>query len=267
MISSKIIELINRDLDGTLSEKESMQLESHIESDQEAGAMRAKLRLVHQKLQEMNEIEPPENLSESIMQSLPSGRYLEKRQSSPVASKILELFQVPRFRMAGMFSLGAAAALLLLVISNNLPDSPQTPAEKAIGSILAPEKIGKVVPIELKQLAIDNYKVEISTSRSGKIVFVSINLESESNEPVQLVVSSDETANFRFQALDYSAPNLIQANFGNDFFSAAIAGPGNWVLAFEDSAKTNKTVKIELKTESNSITEFVAVQEISAGKE
>ena len=259
MINNKVVELINRDLDGTLSQKERLQLEKHLESDHESREMLAKLRLLHKKLHNISESEPPAELKENVMKSLPAARYSKRSQAIPVASKFIELFHVPKFQMAGMFSLGAAAALLFLVITQNLSISPQATAEKAIGTILAPEKIGKVEQVDSKQFTIDDYKVDISTSRSENIVFVSINLQSESDQTVQLVVSSD-AADFRFQALDYNAPNLIHASFGNDFFSAATAGPGNWVLAFDDPAKATETLKIELKTEKNSIMELIAIQ-------
>ncbi len=267
MISEKLMELINRDLDGALSSKEKMQLEKHLESSQETNEMLTKLRAVHKKLHEMSESEPPDDLRESIMKSLPQVCFAGKKQSSPVASKITELFGVPKFQMAGMFSLGAAAALLFLVISNNLSDSSPSTAEKAIGTILAPEKIGKVEQVDSRHITIDDYKVDINTSHSGNSVFINVNLFSESNQPVQLTVSSGESSNFRFQALDYSAPNLIYANFGNDFFSAAIAGSGKWVLTYDDATEATETVKIELKTGSNWATECVAVRKNSSGKD
>ncbi len=264
MINDKVIELINRDLDGTLSQKEKAQLERHLESDTEAREMLAKLQLLHAKLYNISEVEPPAELKEGVMTSLPVVRFSAGRHASPAASKIIELFHVPKFQMAGMFSLGAAAALLFLIFTQNLSDSSQASSEKAIGTILAPEKTGNVVQIDSKQITIEDYRVEINTSRSEDIVFVNISLKSESNQTVQLVVTSEASANFKFHALDYSAPNLIYASFGNDFFSAAIAGPGNWVLAFDDPAKSTETLKIELKTDSNSVTEHVAIQELKS---
>ncbi len=259
MISNKVVELINRDLDGTLSAKDKVQLDNQLASDNEASEMLAKLRLIHKKLHEVSESEPPTDLKENVMNSLPLVSFSKRSQETSLASKIIELFQVPKFQMAGMFSLGAAVALLFLVITQNLSVSPQGTAERAMGTILSPEKIGKVEQVDSKHFTIDAYKVDINTSRSESIVFVRIDLESNSNQPVQLVVSSD-AAEFEFHALDYHAPDLIQASFGNDFFSAAIAGSGNWVLAFDDPAKTTETIKIEIKTELNSITELVAIQ-------
>jgi len=267
MISDKVVELINRDLDGALSAKEKAQLEKHLESDHEAREFLAKLRLLHEKLFEVSEAEPPADLKETVMKSLPVVRYTQRSQELPMASKIIELFHVPRFQMAGMFSLGAAAALLFLVISQNLSNSPQVPAEQAIGTILAPGKTGDAVQIDSKQFAIDDYKVDISTSRSEDNVILSINLQSESNQPVQLVVTSDASGEFRFHALDYNAPNLIHANFGNDFFSAAIAGPGNWVLEFDDRDGITESLKIELKTESSLIREVFPIHRRTASKD
>ena len=259
MISKKVIEQINCDLDGTLSANDKVQLDSHLASDTEARGMLAKLRLIHKKLHEVIETEPPADLKENVMQSLPAVHFSSRRQESSVVSKLVELFQVPKFQMAGMFSLGAAAALLFLVITQNLSVTPQGTAERAMGTILSPEKIGKVEQIDSKHFTIDDYKVDINTSRSGNIVFVRIDLQTESSQPVQLVVSSG-AADFKFHALDYHAPNLIQASFGNDFFSAAIAGPGNWVLAFDDPENATESLRVEVKTELSSITELVAIQ-------
>jgi len=260
MINDKVVNLINQELDGTLSKNDKVQFEKYLESDQEARNFLARLRLLHKKLNDVQEIEAPADFKESVMKALPVVRYSTTRHEVSLKSKIIDLMQLPRFQMAGMFSLGAAAALLFLVVSQNLSDMQNAPAERAMGTIISPDKISAANSIDSREITIDDYKVNITTTRANQTVFATINLATASNQVVQLAVSTDGAEKFRFNGLEYSAPNLIYANFGNDFFSAAIAGPGSWVLAFDDPDGTTETLKIELKTESSSIRETVAIQ-------
>jgi len=260
MINDKTFDLINRELDGTLSKGEKEQLEKHLKSDKEAAELLAKMRLLHKKISSIEAVEPPADLKQSVMGKLAVVRHSSAYQHSPLKSKIIELFALPRFQMAGMFSLGMAATLLLFVVSHNMSSPSGASPEKSIGALIAPEKGAEATSIDSKQINIDDYKVEISTSRAGSTVFAKINFKGKSNQVIQLMVSSAGTESFRFNALEYRAPNLIYSNFGNDFFSAATAGPGSWVLAFEDPNGTAQSLKIELKTEGSFSSEVIAVQ-------
>ncbi|MGH8016494.1 MAG: hypothetical protein ACREBV_09900, partial [Candidatus Zixiibacteriota bacterium] len=149
------------------------------------------------------------------------------------------------------------------VIAQDLSKDRETPPEKLIGTIIQPEENGEVISIASNEVTIDNHKVTISTSRSHKTVFASINLNSESSEVIQFTASCESSENFRFNGLEYNAPNLIFANFGNDFISAAVAGSGTWILAFEDADGTANVLEIELKTETSAAKETIAVQRVS----
>jgi len=264
MVNAKVAAFINQELDGTLSKNDQVQLEKCLESDRETRELLANLRQLHKKLIEVQEVEPPEDVKENVMRALPLVRRPAETRESSFKAKIIELASLPRFQMAGMFSLGAAAALFFMVISQSLSNLQNAPAEKAIGTIISPDMITAANSIDSKKITIDDYEINVSTTRTDQTVFASIKLETASNQIVQLMVSSEAAENFRFNALEYSAPNLIYANFGNDFFSAAVAGPGNWVLAFDDPAGTTETIKIELKSEASSIRETVAIQKNAA---
>lgn len=264
MISDKVMILINQRLDGNLSKRDQVELEKHLEGNQEARELFNKLQLLHQRLKEVPEIEPPAGFKESVMKALPAVQYSGARSESSLVSKVVDLFQVPRFQMAGMFSLGAAAALLFLVVTQNLSKFGDAPAERAIGTIISPEMISEANKIDSREITFDNYQVQITTTRSDNTIFASINMATSSSQVVQVLASSEGAENFRFNGLEFVAPNLIYANFGNDFFSAAIAGPGNWVLAFDDPEGTTKYLTIELKSEASAIKEVIGVHKDAA---
>lgn len=260
MISDKVMNQINQELDGTLSKDELAELHKHLQNDKEAQELFNKLQLLHKRLKEVPEIEPPAGIKESVMKALPAVHFTSARNDNSLKSKIVDLLQLPSFQLAGMFSLGAAAALLFLVVTQNLSKWDDTPAERAIGTIISPEMFSEANKIDSRDITFDDYKVQITTTRAGNTIFANINMTTSSNQVVQVLASSEGAENFRFNGLEFVAPNLIYANFGNDFFSAAIAGPGNWVLAFDDPDGTTKTLTIELKSEATSKKEVVGVQ-------
>jgi len=263
MISDKVLELINRDLDGTLTEKEKAELENRLNSEPESKEMLTKLRLIHKSLGEVSQVEPPEELKNSVMRALPAAEHSRKVQQDSIKSnksKIVDLFTIPRFQMAGMFSLGAAAALLFLVITQNFSLNQSSSSDNLMGTIISHDLTNGAEAIDSKEITISDYNVTVTTSRLDNTVFATFKLSAESNQVIQLTAKSESAENFRFSGLEFDAPNLIYANFGNEFFSAAIAGPGSWLLAFDDPDKTANVLEIDLKTDSESIREVIAIQ-------
>jgi hypothetical protein len=149
---------------------------------------------------------------------------------------------------------------LFLVITQNLGDSRLAPAEKAMGTIIPPEFAEGAFKVETKELTIDQHKVSVSTSRFNNTVIASISVVAESDGVLQVEANAKDVENFRFSAVEYTAPNIIYANFNNEFFSAALAGPGTLVLAFEDPSGTAENLEIVLKTDASIVKEVVAIQ-------
>jgi hypothetical protein len=67
MIKLKIIELINRQLDGELNEKEAAQLKEYLKHDQEAGQFSKEQQQVNTYLNTVPEINQPMDMKDSIM--------------------------------------------------------------------------------------------------------------------------------------------------------------------------------------------------------
>jgi hypothetical protein len=260
MISDKVIELINRDLDGILTEKEKQELNRELESNLEAREMSGKLRLLHRKLSEMVKVEPPADLKDNVMHGIYGSRRPAVKRENPSKSNILDLFTLPRFKLAGMFALGAAAAVLFLIVTQKLGGNGHVPAEQLIGTIISPEIAKQAEVIEAKVLTINNHEVSIRTSRLENTIIAEFEISNEGEGIIQIQASSQNAENFKFSAVKYDAPKIIYANFNIDSFSAALEGAGSWILIFEDPDGTCKTLEMELKSEDSVIKEVIDVQ-------
>jgi hypothetical protein len=263
MINEKLQELMHQELDGSLSPKRKEELNELLESNEEARLLMNKLRLVHSKLVKVEVIEPPASLKESVMRSLPVVRHSIKHAEISLIAKIVSLVEMPRFQMAGMFSLGMAAALLLFVVAENYSGNKEIPSENAAGALIGNIGNAAVEVIDSKVIEVESSVASVKTSRHDMTVIAEINVESPDSRTVQLFITPVQPGELRFSAMEQVVPNLIYANFSNDYFSAAIAGSGKLVLAFEDSGKAVGPIQVEVKTENSSTVESVAIQKVN----
>lgn len=263
MIDTKLQNLMQEELDGTLSSKRKEELNKLLNSNDEARLLMKKLRLLHSKLRKVEEVEPPADLKESVMSSLSVGRQSVKEQKTSLIDKIVSLVEMPRFQMAGMFSMGMAAALLLFVIAENYSGNQNTTAEKAVGTFVILDKNENADVIETKDLYTEGCTATVRTYRQENTIIAEILVDSPPSRTMQLFVTSQTPGELRFSGIEQSIPNLTYANFGMDYFSANVSGTGKMILAFEDTGNAQGPIQIELKTENSSVVETVAIQKVN----
>jgi hypothetical protein len=116
MIQQKLIELINKEIDGLNSKEESRKLNLHLAKHPEARKLHEDLVKTAHALKEVEEVEPPRHLRQHILNSL------EKRQEATARSwgflgKVLEALRgrsLPRYAL--VFASGLVVGILLLAI-------------------------------------------------------------------------------------------------------------------------------------------------------
>jgi hypothetical protein len=192
MINRKFLELINKDIDQEISEKEKNLLEEYLKSHPEAEALHRELQLTEAALDNLPETEPSENLKKRILNSIDFNRYARKK--SPAGENLVFSLFTGR-PLAFSFALGIIAGIIILsVIALNTDLFKSSENNNIYGTIgLSNSELVETVPVNV-------YGV------SGKIDI----LQSPDNYGFQVELDSFE--DFRLY-LEYNTEDLQVKDF------------------------------------------------------
>jgi hypothetical protein len=94
MINSKYIELINKDIDRTITSSEKKKLEDYLEINQEAKELHTDLFRTEKLLDKLPDVDPSENLKKRILNSIDYDRYSSKKKESLFSDFIGNIFSL-----------------------------------------------------------------------------------------------------------------------------------------------------------------------------
>ena len=236
-IDSKIVELINADVDGEISPADKQQLEAALAANPEAQAMHAELAGLGSALNELPDLDPPPHLKHAIMASLPA------RQKEPAReSWFRSLLAAPALGYVGMFVAGALLTLSL-VSSDQLSDRAFTDVTGLVGTIASDVPEGPDVQIT----RIDRPEVagRVSMRNSGPLVIVDFDLVSSG--PVDIVASySDQTVWFNGFAQLESPGASISAESGR--VTMQIDGKRRYALFLQNPSDRDVAINLQFRS-------------------
>lgn len=116
MINDRYIELINEDVDGTISSDEKRELDAYLADHPDARRLHEQLKELPRLLLEVNQVEPPPELKQAILSEVRPGRYRRKQRRSRSAG--LSLFGGKfDFRYAYGFAAGLIFGVAIYAIA------------------------------------------------------------------------------------------------------------------------------------------------------
>lgn len=236
-IDSKIVELINADVDGEISPADKQELEAALAASPEAQAMHAELSGLGKALNELPDLETPPHLKHAIMASLPAPRQEPARESW-----FRSLLAAPALGYVGMFVAGALLTLSL-VSSDQLSDRAFTDVTGLVGTISSDVPEGPDVQI----MRIDRPEVagRVSMRNSGPLVIVDFDLASSG--PVDIVASySDQTVWFNGFAQLESPGASISAESGR--VTMQIDGKRRYALFLHNPSHRDVAINLQFKS-------------------
>lgn len=115
MVDKQIVALLNQEVDGTNSAKESARVRNILRRDDEARRMFEELRQLSASLKSVPTLDPPRSLKPRILNALPKPVAARPRGSwNP-------LFRMPVIRTAFTFAGGAVAGILVFILFTGAP--------------------------------------------------------------------------------------------------------------------------------------------------
>jgi len=182
MADSERLALIHAEIDGELEGRQRAELARALLADPEVQALREDLRRVCAALDALEEVDPPQELSRSILDALP--------QSTP--SRARSWWSGPRLRYAAVI----AAVLAMGAILYETVESPRPAAGDVAGTMAA---AGAPTTLDTAQLSSEvvSGRVSLYRDRAG----LGLQFELVASAPVDVVVATSDGHTLRVNGL------------------------------------------------------------------
>ena len=257
MIDNRIIELINCDLDGTISRNEKDELVSALDKNSEAKELYFKMTSLTEVLKAVEAVEPPVELKENIMRMLPDVRVRTVKKPGIIESITTHFEGVPKFQLAGSFSFGFAAALVLMMLIISPQRGNLVSPDATMGSIVLNETDGEFVEIASEQIQINDNSISISSSRSGSKIKLYMSLQKVLSDEIRIKAGSESLGFISFERLSGSAAVFESVD---NYVEIKTISSGEWEIMFEEQSGNAKEMIVYIENNSLSISETIAIQ-------
>ena len=208
MISERILELINADVDGELRPEDQSELDAALESSAEARAMKSELQKLSNLIDSLPPQQPPRSLGNQIL----NGIKLPSKMSSFSLSSWFSSFQPATAGFA------FAAGLLMTVGFYEFSAERVTSGDSAsmVGTMIAGQGSGPELLTNNMYLKGDGFAGTISLRESSGIYVLNFDLESETS--TEVMVGLDRTG------FEFGGFAEIQSDENRVFESVTMSG-------------------------------------------
>src|SRR4030043_305357 len=122
MVDKKILQWIQKAVDGALSPLERRRLEHHLNRDEEAKRYYQEMMKLSRSLENIHPLEPPEGLRERVIDNINPGS-IQVKSIKPEHSKLREFFALRNLRPALAFAAGAAVMLVIVLVMQSVTEN------------------------------------------------------------------------------------------------------------------------------------------------
>lgn len=199
MIDLKIIELINKDIDKTISSKEKKKLGQYLESNPEAKALQRELVYTEELLDQLPNNDPSENLKKRILNSIDYNRYASKKKKTFFQEYYSRIMAGPSAKIVTSFSIVIIIGMIILFsfyINSDLNNSLND--ENVYGTI----GLNNTESLEIIKIDIDQISGDIKINRETNIYrfIIDVNSEEQYNlhiefDPTNISFKNDQAEN------------------------------------------------------------------------
>jgi hypothetical protein len=245
MIEKKYIELINKDIDKEITQKEKALLESCLSSNPEAKNLYDELQASESLLDRLPDRGPSVNLKKQILNSIDRNRYSRTKMFSPFRNFIHQAVFQTKYKIAFTFALGLLAGLFIYsVLFNN---NQSAVSSGIYGTIGLNSEVIKTIPVETSNIL---GKLDI------KWINNNLGLDFALNSPDQydlaLKFNPDKT---KFDNISFYGKNKIKLDSEDNILKLSDSGRHNYQLLFSLKAKMTVNFNLQISRAGNMLLE------------
>jgi len=229
MTQQKLVELINKEIDGTNSRAESAKLKSHLSRHPGARQAYEELQKTALILQRLGEVDPPPHLRQHILNSLEKTQKGVTREWD-VLGKVLEALRgrlVPRYAL--VFASGLFVGILLFVIFALPRDLGVGDTSGLTGTMALVPELSVFQPADSVAFRLPEASGMIKTYYGGELVIAEVRIESVT--PVKTEIG------FHPEAMTFSGFKRLQGvegslDIGQNAVALTQSGSGRGFVTF-----------------------------------
>ena len=245
---SRIVELINADIDGEISSADKAELESLLAGSAEAQGLQAELQALSASLDSLPDLDSPPHLKHTIMASIPQDHAPQHDQGTGF---LATLIAAPALRYAAMFATGAILTLSL-VSSDQLSQNAFNEVTGLVGTISneVPDGPG------IQAMRIERQEVvgTVTLRSSGQLLVIDFDLVSSG--PLEIIASyADQTIWFNGFAQLQSPGASISAQSGR--VTMQIDGKRRYAIFLHRPGDRAVTIKLQFISNGESVYDTV----------
>jgi hypothetical protein len=230
MLNERAVYLINAEIDGALEPGEQEELESILDSSEEARAMRVELRKLASLLDDTPQQEPPADLVRRIVEQLPAPR---RRSGFSLSGLFSSLQPAP---MAAAFAAGLLAAVGFYELSSQ--GRPTADVTNMVGTMVAPGLGVEAVKRDRLELSAPGVSGTMSLDVQGDVFVVDVDLSSSQTIEIHLDLDESglvfgglaraESVSAGEESYEVSGGALRVIGQGQQAFSVFLRQTANW---------------------------------------
>jgi hypothetical protein len=264
-MEEKYVELMNREIDGLNSRKESAELQEYLRRNPEAERYYRELLFVAGVLDRVPDVEPPAELKASIMRAIfgeEAGVPAEAGEIRATAgaavtagagaraererrpASILDLFRIrwePRFAYVLAACIGVGLFLFVL-FWRVVPGRAPRELEGLYGSIVSSQEVGQLLAVQPVRFALLGTHGELHIRYEPKRILVALDLRSDSRIQVVFDYSKDVSLE-SITALNKCEYN---AKAGDGKFELTHSGDCRYVIVLQDGSGTHSPITLKV---------------------
>lgn len=227
MLNERTLALLNQEVDGTNTPKESEKVRSLLAKDPEARKVFDSLKELAVLLKSTPSVEPPSTLKSRILSSLPAPRHHQPAARFPLFAMIATLREQSHWRTGLTFAGGAIAGILAFVLLNGTP--PET--TQLVGTIGSRQSTA--VESSSAEIELSEVRGSLSARREDGLIRSTATLDA--SQEISFVLVFDE-ARLQFDRYSSSGQTPSQLRILPGRLELTVAGHAECEFIFRTNA-------------------------------
>lgn len=244
MIENEYIEMIDKEIDKTITGKEIVMLKKYLAENPEAQEYYDNLVRLSKVLHRVNDVDPPAELKNRILNSI--------RTNRPPAREKENIFQILRtalkpkvnLKYAYAFSAGIMVGTAIFVLFINKPGNmPSLDVSDLSGTIIMSATSGALETADKREFDLGEVYGTIETKFARNVVLAEVDITSQ--QEIEIVVEYDEN-DIGFDGFRQLQHLKGSFDIGEKYLRLVHRGKNKYILVFEDKTQTISSMTFKI---------------------
>lgn len=245
MIDKKYIELINKEIDGLNSQKDSAKLKEYLAKNSEAQNLYDDLVKLSHTLRRVNDFDPPPNLKKHILNSIKWNKYTFKEKRNFLIPPIPSI----RFKFNFVYTFSAGLIVGIIIYSiflNKILKTTSLDISHLTGTLIINDSSLKFETTEQLEINLKEGYGTLNIKNAENLVLAELYLTTQKQIEVVLEYAEQDMI---LNSLTHLNQKGIHANIGDNYIKINHTGDHKYIFIFKD--KTSAITPISFKVFSD----------------